>query len=267
MEMPPLTAEERAGLVESIRQHGIQYPVLVDSAGQIIDGNNRKAIAAELGIDCPTVTLAIDSSAADYLRISLNVDRRQIGPERRKVLVTELHRSGLNQHEIARTLSIAQSTVSKDLTSGSVYSTEYTDPGPQTIRGRDGKQYPRHSKKPRSDAAKRKQADRQRQADRRATERRIKAEDAVRLENSARNAPPGKLNLPALRMARDINAQMLKLADLVEPDVFVSQIPIEACREFMTRCHLLWWDKVSDLATDRLAVEAPDLPPLPGEQR
>lgn len=76
--LPPLTGAELGLLRESIEQDGIKYPVLLDRAGNIIDGFHRKQIAAELGISCPTETLDIDQQTADRLRITLNLARRHL---------------------------------------------------------------------------------------------------------------------------------------------------------------------------------------------
>lgn len=76
--LPPLTDEELGLLRKSIEQDGIKYPVLLDRAGNIIDGFHRTTLAAELGIDCPTATLDIDEASADRLRITLNLARRQL---------------------------------------------------------------------------------------------------------------------------------------------------------------------------------------------
>ena len=51
--MPPLLAAVREALTESIREHGVICPVVKDQTGYVLDGHNRLAIAAELGVACP----------------------------------------------------------------------------------------------------------------------------------------------------------------------------------------------------------------------
>jgi len=79
--LPPLTVEERAALKADIAARGIMVPVEVDEAGAILDGHNRAAIAAELGIEAPTVTRAGLSEAQKREHVlKLNLLRRQLGP-------------------------------------------------------------------------------------------------------------------------------------------------------------------------------------------
>ena len=46
--MPSLAPDEYQGLKESIRRHGVLYPVVVDHEGAIIDGHHRLAIVREI---------------------------------------------------------------------------------------------------------------------------------------------------------------------------------------------------------------------------
>ena len=86
--MPPLTAEEYAQLEASIIEHGVQVPVLVDENGSPIDGHNRLEIARRLGIDCPTLVRSDLSEAEKIaLSISLNLDRRQLTREERRLVI------------------------------------------------------------------------------------------------------------------------------------------------------------------------------------
>lgn len=78
MKMPDLTPDQFGALQKSIQQDGVRYPVLLDSHGAVIDGTHRQKVCAELGVDCPTETLAVDDETADRLRVSLNLARRQL---------------------------------------------------------------------------------------------------------------------------------------------------------------------------------------------
>jgi hypothetical protein len=70
----PLTEEEYARLKESIVQHGIITPVIVDAAGKIVDGFHRCQIAQELGL--PTVpSKVVEGTEAELkaMAIALNI--------------------------------------------------------------------------------------------------------------------------------------------------------------------------------------------------
>lgn len=78
--LPPLTPQEYAALRADIALHGVQSPIVVDEAGAILDGHNRAAIAAELGIDCPRIVLAgLTESGKRERALALNLKRRHLG--------------------------------------------------------------------------------------------------------------------------------------------------------------------------------------------
>ena len=76
--IPKLTDAEASLLRESIRRDGVQYPVLLDASGAVIDGHHRKQLCAELGIDCPTRIIGVDAETAERLAVTLNLARRQL---------------------------------------------------------------------------------------------------------------------------------------------------------------------------------------------
>jgi hypothetical protein len=76
--IPPLTDTEVGMLRESIRRDGVQYPVLLDASGNIIDGYHRQQIAVELGIEYPIKTLDVDAETAERLSVTLNLARRHL---------------------------------------------------------------------------------------------------------------------------------------------------------------------------------------------
>ena len=88
--MPPLSPEEYAALEASIREHGIQVPILLDENGVVIDGHHRQKIAQELGVHCPRRIL-FDKSDAEKrtLALTLNLDRRHLNREQRRALIGE----------------------------------------------------------------------------------------------------------------------------------------------------------------------------------
>lgn len=133
-----LTLAERTALRESIEAHGrILVPILVDQHGVIIDGHHRKAIADELGIDCPTdqITVATDVERM-AVAIECNTARRQLGLHERTELHGKLRAAGWSLRRIAETTGASPQTVMRDAATvpdGTV---------PDRIVGLDGKSRP-----------------------------------------------------------------------------------------------------------------------------
>jgi DNA-binding Lrp family transcriptional regulator len=262
--MRKLTSTERSLLVESIRQDGVRCPVLLDQHGKAIDGNNRLAIAKELGVECPTITLDVDDETADRLRVSLNVARRQLDANERRELVLTLRRANMSTREIAEQVGVSAMTVRRDL-DGSTGTGVPVDPLPEKIIGRDGK-VRSSTTKPRDYPAiyqrrKAKEEDQQRAEESKRVRKRINATSQYHRAKAAAAAPPGSLNLVALRRARSLRTQLVALAALVPAERFITQISVEACREFTPEI-VDWWLALAALAAARLAIEGQDLPPL-----
>lgn len=98
-------------------------------------------ICEELGIkDWPRM-VRVGMSEAEKTEhvLALNLNRRHLTREQRQELVGKLRGQGWSTRKIADRLSVARNTVKSDLNLGQI------DP-PETITGKDGKQYP--AKKP-----------------------------------------------------------------------------------------------------------------------
>ena len=257
--LPPLTASEREDLVGSIRLDGVKYPVLVDRAEQIIDGHHRDDICRELELDCPRVTLDVDDETADRLRVQLNTARRQLSAKDRMKLAIELRANGRSTRQIGEQLGVSHKTIVKDL-NGATGTQVPVANLPKVVVGKDGKSASaRSTSTTRSGGARPgKTAD--------SSKKSVHATFDESQRNSARNAPAGKLNLSGLRRARALRGGMIEMAALVPPERFVSQIPIEACREF-TEDIAEWWIEMSKLAAKRLRSEGAGLPELANVQR
>ncbi len=77
----PLRPEEYAALKADIQKHGVLVPVELDQDGNILDGHNRAAIAAELGREYPTVVRHFASEADKREHVlKINLLRRHLGP-------------------------------------------------------------------------------------------------------------------------------------------------------------------------------------------
>lgn len=91
--LPPLEPDEYEALKQSIAESGFwpSNPVVVDEAGDILDGHNRARACHELGIDYPTVTLdgLSEWEKVDYA-VRSNVTRRQLSPAQRRSLLKRL---------------------------------------------------------------------------------------------------------------------------------------------------------------------------------
>lgn len=112
--MPPLSPDEYEALASSIREHGIQVPILVDENDVVIDGHHRRKIADELGIACPRRHVVdLDDTAKRALSLSLNLDRRHLTREQRRALVAESLKADpqLSNREHARRTGVSDKTV------------------------------------------------------------------------------------------------------------------------------------------------------------
>lgn len=88
--MPPLSPEEYSALEQSIRDNGVQVPIVVDEAGVVIDGHHRQKITQHLGVECPSRTVVGKTDAEKRtLALSLNLDRRHLTRDQRRALIAE----------------------------------------------------------------------------------------------------------------------------------------------------------------------------------
>ncbi len=112
--MPELSPDQLAALKTDIVRNGILVPVVVDQQGRVIDGHNRAAIAAELGIHVPVEIITIASDEAAYeTALSLNCARRHLTREQIRALIgTEIRRRpGDSDRAIARRIGCDHKTV------------------------------------------------------------------------------------------------------------------------------------------------------------
>jgi DNA modification methylase len=90
--LPPLTAEERRGLEESLKKDGLLHPLIVwKGKGILIDGHHRLEIASKLGIPITTTEMdfANDNEAKRWI-IQHHVGRRNLSPYQRCQLALRL---------------------------------------------------------------------------------------------------------------------------------------------------------------------------------
>jgi hypothetical protein len=93
LKLPPLPYEQFVALRDNIAVNGVLVPILVDSDGprrEIIDGNYRKAIADELGYDCPEIVQGdLTEEEKRTLARALNLARRHLTQEQKRQLVAD----------------------------------------------------------------------------------------------------------------------------------------------------------------------------------
>ena len=112
--MPPLSGDEYAALRADIADRGILVAVVLDQHGNTLDGHHRQRIAAELGIDCPTVIQPVsDEGEGRDVALTLNLARRHLTSEQKRALIAaELERDpDAADRSIARRLHRSPSTV------------------------------------------------------------------------------------------------------------------------------------------------------------
>lgn len=112
--MPPLSAAELAALRADVAERGVVVPVVLDQYGRLLDGHHRRQVAADLGVECPSVVrhVADDDEAAD-LAVTLNAARRHLSREQRQELVAAeiARRPGDSDRAIARRVGCDHKTV------------------------------------------------------------------------------------------------------------------------------------------------------------
>jgi N6-adenosine-specific RNA methylase IME4 len=78
--LPQLPPDEYQRLRDDIADNGVQVPIIVDDAGNILDGRHRWLIAQELGVDCPVGKPVVGLADHDkrLLAVAVNVKRRHL---------------------------------------------------------------------------------------------------------------------------------------------------------------------------------------------
>lgn len=112
--MPELDPEQLDALRADIAANGVLVPVIKDQHGRILDGNHRAAIAAELGIDYPTITVRVKDDADAWDKaVALNCARRHLTREQvRELIASEIRRRPeQSDRAIARRVGCSPSTV------------------------------------------------------------------------------------------------------------------------------------------------------------
>ncbi len=112
--MPNLRADDMERLTASIRERGVEVPVVVDEQGEVLDGHNRVMIAESLGMDYPTIVKSgLSEPEKRILAAELNLARRQL-TDAQKVRLGELLEPYIaDRAEKRRLANLKQGTVSR----------------------------------------------------------------------------------------------------------------------------------------------------------
>ena len=117
LKLPVLPYEQFVALRDNIAVNGVLVPILVDSDGprrEIIDGNYRKAIADELGYDCPEIVQGdLTEEEKRTLARALNLARRHLTQEQKRQLVADqLHETPeRSNRSLGKLLGVHHATV------------------------------------------------------------------------------------------------------------------------------------------------------------
>jgi DNA-binding NarL/FixJ family response regulator len=110
----PPKPEYYAELLLQIGRNGITHPITVDQHGNVLDGHTRRAIAAELEIDCPQIVRHVaDDAEAIALAVAYNGRHRKLQEGERERVIAMLRRAGKSDRTIAELLAIGHATVSR----------------------------------------------------------------------------------------------------------------------------------------------------------
>lgn len=115
--MPDQAPDEYAGMKASIAADGLQYAVIVDEEGNVLDGHHRVRACLELGItDYPVIVRAgLTEAEKVALVVSLNMDRRHLDGAQRVALHVRLRAQGWSYRRIAAVTGVHHDTVREDV--------------------------------------------------------------------------------------------------------------------------------------------------------
>lgn len=117
LDLPPLSQDEREALRANIALNGVLVPILVDGHGPVrgvIDGNYRKAIADELGYECPEIVHAgLSADEKRAMARALNLARRHLTTQQKRMVIGDQLRetSSRSNRWIAKNLGVHHATV------------------------------------------------------------------------------------------------------------------------------------------------------------
>ena len=137
--LPPLSGDAYTALRDCIAENGIRQFVYVNEHNEVIDGQHRMKIAAELGISAESIPLKVFAGLSpeetEELAYSENCKRRQLSKEDLVNLCVARRKDGWSTRKISRLTGIPTSTVAR-------YLAGVSSGTPAISLGQDGKAYP-----------------------------------------------------------------------------------------------------------------------------
>jgi ParB-like chromosome segregation protein Spo0J len=145
----PLTDAEYERLKADIDKHGVQTPIIITSAGIVVDGHHRLEIAQDLNIPVKHVPFE-ETSVKDpaALAVSLNACRRQLSDDELTAYVHEAVAAGKSVRTIAKAAGVSKSAVARKAKTAPVK--------PAAVKAANGKTQTRSSSTRKAAVAKRK---------------------------------------------------------------------------------------------------------------
>jgi site-specific DNA-methyltransferase (adenine-specific) len=137
--LPPLNEQEYETLKNSIDTNGLEYPVIVDENGEIVDGFHRQRACEELKVKCSRIVREFESESEKYeLALSLNCNRRHLSQnQKRRVIEGYLLRDPqIANNNLADLIGLSKNTVAS--VREHLEATGQIDKF-EKLRGRDGK--------------------------------------------------------------------------------------------------------------------------------
>jgi site-specific DNA-methyltransferase (adenine-specific) len=140
--LPVLSDEEYAALRADIIARGIVVPVVIDEQGNVIDGQHRLRIAADLGlVDVPMdIRPGLVDSEREALALDLNLHRRHLSTEQRDKVIVWRRQKGESYRQIAEAVGVDVGTAWHAVRRATVENS--TVDLPAAIKGKDGKTRP-----------------------------------------------------------------------------------------------------------------------------
>ena len=116
--LPDLSPSEYDELKADIAERGVIVPIILDEYSNVIDGQHRLKVAADLALENVPIEIrsGLSGGEKEQLAWDLNAHRRQMTPEQRKARAKQLREQGLSYGDIAEKLHSTKSTIHRDIT-------------------------------------------------------------------------------------------------------------------------------------------------------
>ena len=112
---PMLADDELQLLADDIAERGLVQPIVLDSAGRVLDGRNRLAACAKAGVE-PTFT-TYEGDDPDGYSLAVNIARRHMTASQRAITIARAVRvAGISQREGSERFKLNQGRIGQATT-------------------------------------------------------------------------------------------------------------------------------------------------------